>query len=178
MTFEAPANPLPAIEAILTMTLRRRGIISRATRCRQKNTPLPLTRMMRSQASLTRAAGRNPRPEPSAASHAAPPRGGPASAGFPRPPRSERLPRLIIATPSRAVLRRLVEFTQRTSLAFGQHCREAGVRPSMGSVGDAYDNALCESFFATLEAALLDRQRVCRHGYVASNSCGRPRRAM
>jgi putative transposase len=31
------------------------------------------------------------------------------------------------------------------------------VRPSMGSVGDAYDNALCESFFATLECELLDR---------------------
>jgi putative transposase len=46
-----------------------------------------------------------------------------------------------------------------TSLAFGYRCREAGVRPSMGSVGDAYDNALCESFFATLECELLDRQR-------------------
>ncbi len=34
-----------------------------------------------------------------------------------------------------------------------------GVRPSMGSVGDAYDNAMCESFFATLEPELLDRQR-------------------
>jgi putative transposase len=34
-----------------------------------------------------------------------------------------------------------------------------GVRPSMGSVGDAYDNALCESFFATLECELLDRSR-------------------
>jgi putative transposase len=33
------------------------------------------------------------------------------------------------------------------------------VRPSMGSVGDAYDNAMCESFFATLECELLDRQR-------------------
>ncbi len=41
--------------------------------------------------------------------------------------------------------------TQYTSAAFGKRCREAGVRPSMGSVGDAYDNALCESFFATLE---------------------------
>lgn len=48
---------------------------------------------------------------------------------------------------------------QYTSLAFGRRCREAGVRPSMGSVGDAYDNALCESFFATLECELLDRQR-------------------
>jgi putative transposase len=47
--------------------------------------------------------------------------------------------------------------SQYTSLAFGQRCREAGVRPSMGSVGDCYDNALCESFFATLECELLDR---------------------
>jgi len=47
--------------------------------------------------------------------------------------------------------------SQYTSLAFGKRCREAGVRPSMGTVGDAYDNALCESFFATLECELLDR---------------------
>ena len=45
---------------------------------------------------------------------------------------------------------------QYTSTAFGKRCREAGVRPSMGSVGDAYDNAMCESFFATLECELLD----------------------
>ena len=49
--------------------------------------------------------------------------------------------------------------SQYTSLAFGQRCREAGVVPSMGSVGDCYDNALAESFFATLECELLDRQR-------------------
>ena len=49
--------------------------------------------------------------------------------------------------------------SQYTSLAFGARCREAGVRPSMGSVGDAYDNALCESFFATLECELLARRR-------------------
>ena len=48
---------------------------------------------------------------------------------------------------------------QYTSLAFGARCREAGVRPSLGSVGDCYDNAMCESFFATLECELLDRQR-------------------
>jgi len=46
-----------------------------------------------------------------------------------------------------------------TSLAFGNRCKEAGVRPSMGSVGDAYDNAMCESFFATLECELLERRR-------------------
>ncbi len=48
---------------------------------------------------------------------------------------------------------------QYTSIAFGLRCKEAGVRPSMGSVGDAYDNAMCESFFATLECELLDRRR-------------------
>ena len=48
--------------------------------------------------------------------------------------------------------------SQYTSLAFGQRCREAGVRPSMGSAGDCYDNALCESFFATLECELIDRR--------------------
>ena len=47
--------------------------------------------------------------------------------------------------------------TQYTSVAFGQRCWQAGVRPSMGSVGDCYDNALCESFFATLECELLAR---------------------
>jgi len=47
--------------------------------------------------------------------------------------------------------------SQYTSLAFGQRCRQAGIRPSMGTVGDCYDNALCESFFATLECELLDR---------------------
>jgi putative transposase len=49
--------------------------------------------------------------------------------------------------------------TQYTSIGFGQRCREAGVRPSMGSVGDCFDNALCESFFATLECELLERRR-------------------
>jgi len=49
--------------------------------------------------------------------------------------------------------------SQYTSIEFGRRCREAGVRPSMGSVGDAYDNAMCESFFATLECELLARQR-------------------
>jgi putative transposase len=49
--------------------------------------------------------------------------------------------------------------SQYTSIEFGQRCRQAGVRPSMGSVGDAYDNAMCESFFATLECELLDRHR-------------------
>ncbi len=40
---------------------------------------------------------------------------------------------------------------QYTSIAFGQRCREAGVRPSTGSVGDCFDNAMAESLFATLD---------------------------
>ena len=49
--------------------------------------------------------------------------------------------------------------SQYTAIAFGNRCREAGVRPSMGSVGDAYDNAMAESFFSTLECELLSRRR-------------------
>jgi putative transposase len=48
---------------------------------------------------------------------------------------------------------------QYTSYAFGKRCREMGVMPSMGSVGDAYDNAMAESFFATLEREVLNRRR-------------------
>jgi len=46
-----------------------------------------------------------------------------------------------------------------TSLAFGKRCREVAVRPSMGSVDDCFDNAMWESFFATLECELLSRRR-------------------
>jgi putative transposase len=48
---------------------------------------------------------------------------------------------------------------QYTSIAFGRRCREAGVQPSMGTAGDCYDNAMCESFFGTLEAELLTREQ-------------------
>ena len=49
--------------------------------------------------------------------------------------------------------------SQYTSYAFGKRCREAGIMPSMGSVGDAYDNAMAESFFASLEREVLNRRR-------------------
>jgi putative transposase len=48
--------------------------------------------------------------------------------------------------------------SQYTSIAFGERCKKMGVRPSMGTVGDAYDNAMAESFFATLECELIDRR--------------------
>ena len=47
--------------------------------------------------------------------------------------------------------------SQYTSLAFGKTIEQAGVLPSMGRRGDAFDNAVAESFFATLETELLDR---------------------
>jgi len=45
------------------------------------------------------------------------------------------------------VLRRPVEYAQYTSVAFGNRCLEMGTRPSMGTVGDVYDNTMAESFF-------------------------------
>ena len=43
-------------------------------------------------------------------------------------------------------------------MAFGKRCEEMGVNPSMGTVGDAYGNAMAESFFATLECELINRR--------------------
>jgi putative transposase len=48
--------------------------------------------------------------------------------------------------------------SQYVSLLFGERCREIGVHRSMGSKGDCFDNAVAESFFATLEKDLLRRR--------------------
>lgn len=58
----------------------------------------------------------------------------------------------------RSVIHHSDQGSQYTSVAFGRRCQAMGVRPSMGSVGDAYDNAMAESFFASLECELLDRR--------------------
>jgi putative transposase len=47
---------------------------------------------------------------------------------------------------------------QYTSLAFGRRCQENGIVPSMGRTGTCFDNAMAESFFATLETELLMRR--------------------
>jgi len=60
--------------------------------------------------------------------------------------------------PAQGVIHHSDQGSQYTSVAFGKRCTEMGVRPSMGSVGDAYDNAMAESFFATLECELLERR--------------------
>jgi putative transposase len=62
-----------------------------------------------------------------------------------------------------AVIHHSDQGCQYTSIEFGKRCREAGVRPSMGSVGDCFDNAMCESFFATLECELIDRSTFRTH---------------
>ncbi len=57
----------------------------------------------------------------------------------------------------RGVIHHSDQGSQYTSIAFGNRCNDAGIKPSMGSVGDCYDNAMAESFFATLECELIDR---------------------
>jgi transposase InsO family protein len=47
---------------------------------------------------------------------------------------------------------------QYVSLAFGRAARDAGIAVSMGSRGDAYDNAVAETFFATLKKELVNRR--------------------
>jgi putative transposase len=52
---------------------------------------------------------------------------------------------------------------QYASHCFAQRCQSAGVHLSMGSVGDAYDNAMAESFFATIKCELLSQGRFTSH---------------
>ena len=61
-------------------------------------------------------------------------------------------------TEGQGVIHHSDQGSQYTSTEFGNRCAQMGVRPSMGSVGDAYDNAMAESFFATLECELIDRR--------------------
>lgn len=63
--------------------------------------------------------------------------------------------------PDRGLIHHSDHGSQYTSFAFGHRCREAGIAPSMGAVGSAYDNAMAESFFASLECELFDRSHFC-----------------
>lgn len=51
-----------------------------------------------------------------------------------------------------------VELSQFNSWAFTSRARNSGLVPSMGSVGDCYDNAVIESFWSRMQVELLDRQ--------------------
>lgn len=48
---------------------------------------------------------------------------------------------------------------QFASWAFTQRARDSGLVPSMGSIGDCFDNAMMESFCCRMQVELLDRQR-------------------
>src|SRR5215207_6646368 len=92
--------------------------------------------------------------------HAAPPAAGQAtaSAAFLSPQQPN--PVVVPSTPPLlGVLRRPVESAQYTSWAFTQLAKDAGLLPSMGTIGDAYDNAVIESFWARMQTELLDRRR-------------------
>ncbi len=65
--------------------------------------------------------------------------------------------------PSEGLIHHSDHGSQYTSRAFAARCRSAGIRPSMGSSGDCFDNALAESFFATLECELQARHAFRTH---------------
>jgi transposase InsO family protein len=59
----------------------------------------------------------------------------------------------------RSVVRRSAEFGQYTSWAFTRRAKESGLVPSMGTIGDCYDNAVIESFWGRMQTELLNRRR-------------------
>ena len=60
--------------------------------------------------------------------------------------------------PARGVIHHSDQGTQYTAVVFSKRCAKAGIEVSMGSVGDCYDNAVCETFHATLKKAKIYRQ--------------------
>ena len=66
--------------------------------------------------------------------------------------------------PCEAMIVHADQGVQYTAIAFREHCREAGLRQSMSSVGDCYDNAMAESWFATLKKECIRGQRFASLG--------------
>jgi putative transposase len=60
--------------------------------------------------------------------------------------------------PGRGLIHHSDQGSQYVSLAFGRAAHQAGIAVSMGSRGDAYDNAVAETFFATLKKELINRR--------------------
>jgi transposase InsO family protein len=60
---------------------------------------------------------------------------------------------------NKPVLRRPVELGQFTAWTFSERARTSGLLPSMGSVGDCYDNAMMEAFWSRMQVELLDSRR-------------------
>ena len=60
------------------------------------------------------------------------------------------------------MLRRLIEFTQYVSIRYSERLAEAGIEPSVGSVGASYDNALAETINGLVKAKVIHRRRPWR----------------
>jgi putative transposase len=60
--------------------------------------------------------------------------------------------------PAKGVVHHSDHGSQYTAVLFTQRCEQAGVEVSMGSIGDCYDNAVCESFHASLKKELIHRR--------------------
>jgi transposase InsO family protein len=65
---------------------------------------------------------------------------------------------VFIATSNLAVLRRPAESAQYVSIKYTERLAEAGVEPSVGSVGDSYDNALAETINGLYKAEVIHRR--------------------
>ena len=65
-------------------------------------------------------------------------------------------------TPAAGAIIHSDQGVQFASWAFTQRAKDSGLVPSMGSVGDCYDNSMAESFFATLECELLEQHPMFR----------------
>ena len=74
-----------------------------------------------------------------------------------RPDRSDRRLRTVIATSYARVLRRPIELAQYVSIRYTERLAEAGIEPSVGSVGDSYDNALAETINGLYKTEVIHR---------------------
>ena len=66
--------------------------------------------------------------------------------------------RIFIATPFSRVLRPPLESAQYVSIKYTERLAEAGLEPSVGSVGDSYDNALAETINGLYKAEVIHRR--------------------
>src|SRR3954449_2152630 len=82
----------------------------------------------------------------------------PGEGNAPRPDRSERRFRTVIATSSLKVLRRPLELGQYVSIRYTERLAAAGIEPSVGSVGDSFDNALAETINGLYKAEVIHRR--------------------
>ena len=84
--------------------------------------------------------------------------GRPGECNLLRPDRSGRRLRTVIATSYARVLRRPIELAQYVSIKYTERLAEAGIEPSVGSVGDSYDNALAETINGLHKAEVIHRR--------------------